>query len=474
MWRHLGVSGKLDNTRHFFEHPLDSERKVFVFSDAPHLIKCVRNRILQQKFLKVNGKWVRWDHYVKLFETDCTNPEVFRVCPKLTASHIHLTNAGKMRVKYATQLFSNSVVHGLKFYKQRVSGLNDCDGTIIFTQVFNDVFDALNRRFKKEKVTLESSDFEVLRRTLAFLDNWERELRDGHIQKEMFLTPNTAEGLRVTLHSTIDLSTYLLTSCNFRYVLTAKMNQDPIERFFGTVRQAGCQNDHPSMPTFLQLYRLLSVYKLVRPPKSGNCQILKQPESSYFSMADFKAIFSTDEPSPTRIADLKARLDGLIESDTWECDDAFPVHDQSAAVTDCVLYFVAGFVARRFRRYVSCRVCKDAFVTQREDRPEAALTNIKSRGWLTYPNKHLYQILRVAEEFFSENASSMTVYEDTIDHVLTECSLTFPCVEHKDDMIANILHYYVSMRMRQYCGQSNAAATKASREKRKLAKHCTT
>ena len=65
--------------------------------------------------------------------------------------------------------------------------------------------------------------------TLEYIDNWEQNLVDGKISKEDFLTPNTAEGLRVTLLSTIDLCNYLLNDCGFHYVLTSKMNQDALE-----------------------------------------------------------------------------------------------------------------------------------------------------------------------------------------------------------------------------------------------------
>jgi len=44
-----------------------------------------------------------------------------------------------------------------------------------------------------------------------------------------FLTITTAQGLRVTIQSTIDLSKYLLEECGFEYVLTGKMCQDPLE-----------------------------------------------------------------------------------------------------------------------------------------------------------------------------------------------------------------------------------------------------
>lgn len=51
----------------------------------------------------------------------------------------------------------------------------------------------------------------------------------GKITPEEFLTIQTAQGLRVTISSTIDLSTYLLKFCGYEYVLTGKMCQDPLE-----------------------------------------------------------------------------------------------------------------------------------------------------------------------------------------------------------------------------------------------------
>jgi len=52
---------------------------------------------------------------------------------------------------------------------------------------------------------------------------------DGSIGSEEFLTKQTAQGLRVTITSTIDLSKYLLETCGYDYVLTGKMCQDPLE-----------------------------------------------------------------------------------------------------------------------------------------------------------------------------------------------------------------------------------------------------
>lgn len=53
-WSELGCSGKMDSSfKNYFEHPTDETRKVYFFSDVPHLIKSIRNRLLSMKKLRV-------------------------------------------------------------------------------------------------------------------------------------------------------------------------------------------------------------------------------------------------------------------------------------------------------------------------------------------------------------------------------------------------------------------------------------
>lgn len=53
MWEEFGITGNRHNVRYSFENPADENRKIYAFSDTPHLIKCVRNRLLNKKMLKV-------------------------------------------------------------------------------------------------------------------------------------------------------------------------------------------------------------------------------------------------------------------------------------------------------------------------------------------------------------------------------------------------------------------------------------
>lgn len=126
-------------------------------------------------------------------------------------------------------------------------------------------------------ISIKPTFLQVLEGTITWLENWEKEIRDElkplitardkevadtetaireRIKKKTiddpkdvqlvkdikakhklfidlvernFLSRTTAEGLRLTLRSTIDLSNELLTVDLFEYVLTRKMNQDCLE-----------------------------------------------------------------------------------------------------------------------------------------------------------------------------------------------------------------------------------------------------
>lgn len=47
--------------------------------------------------------------------------------------------------------------------------------------------------------------------------------------KSLYFSDSTFQGLRMTLHSTIQLAQRLLDEESFEYVLTRKLNQDPLE-----------------------------------------------------------------------------------------------------------------------------------------------------------------------------------------------------------------------------------------------------
>lgn len=125
-------------------------------------------------------------------------PAGLRVCLKITNCHICPSTTEMMRVKLATQILRRSMASGIKYYNNRnVLDLLSSD-TREFTVNLNDLFDALNRRCKKE-VTCNSRDFAMITFGQKWIDELELELEKGIIVMGMLPTRSTSEGLRVTL-----------------------------------------------------------------------------------------------------------------------------------------------------------------------------------------------------------------------------------------------------------------------------------
>ncbi|XP_071641540.1 uncharacterized protein [Temnothorax longispinosus] len=364
----LGIERSIHNTKTWFTHPLNSERQVFVFSDVPHLIKNIRNRLYNKRRLRLsaNRDWVEWKYFEKLFKVDTMHPGNARACPKISQNHIKLDSVSKMRVRLATQIFSNSVADGLRFYSShRYDGFTGCEETIKFCKQINDMFDALNRKMPNQGLTLKTKDFEILQSSLQWLDDWENAKIRGDISSDEFLTTDTANGLRLSLISTMDLCKYLITNFKFEYLLTGKVNQDNLEKFFGTIRQAAGSNDHPSCSTFLQLYKLLSMYSMIRPPIYGNCTITNnKPTDILFLIDDLLKIYGRKDTKSSQVINkLRYQLDKLIEHEEWEMDELKDNDYALPHVLDCIVYYVTGFYfyncipAVRFALYILRFTC---------------------------------------------------------------------------------------------------------------------
>jgi len=69
----------------------------------------------------------------------------------------------------------------------------------------------------------------VLQSTLKWLDDWELHVLEKRIKPNHFLSNNTAEGLRVTLISSMEICSYLRENYNMQYILIGKIYQDSIE-----------------------------------------------------------------------------------------------------------------------------------------------------------------------------------------------------------------------------------------------------
>lgn len=131
-------------------------------------------------------------------------------------------------------------------------------------------------------------------------------------------------------------------------------------------RQATGPNDHPTTPTFLQVYKMLSIYSILKPPKTGNCKILEK-NTPKITINDIKSIFVEDSAKKSeKILKLQNKLDSLLTTGELEVEDVFEndIHNYctpyKSQVSDCVIYYISGFVCKHILKHTKCVVCINA------------------------------------------------------------------------------------------------------------------
>ena len=128
-------------------NPVNNERKVYIFPDVPHCLKNLRNHCLDSTMVIDKGGGLRitlgkdnFEHLIRLDNSD------FKLCPKLTPTHIYVKGSDRQRVRTAAQLFSDTVSKAFihKFgddYREQADVIRVIDGW----------FDTMNSRQRIDK-----------------------------------------------------------------------------------------------------------------------------------------------------------------------------------------------------------------------------------------------------------------------------------------------------------------------------------
>jgi len=129
-------------------------------------------------------------------------------------------------------------------------------------------------------------------------------------------------------------------------------------------RQVSGPNDHPCSTTFLQLYKTLSVYSILKPPKTGNCKVLDE-NTPKITINDMKTIFNDITAERTlKLQSLKNKLDLLAKQQT-DIDIVFDedIHNYyKFDAKDCVIYYICWYITKHFTKSITCNVCRTAVI----------------------------------------------------------------------------------------------------------------
>ena len=196
----------------------------------------------------------------------------------------------------------------------------------------------------------------------------------------------------LALESIVACCRYLITQHNFTFVLTGKLQSDPIEGRFGWYRRLNGAN------FFMSVKQLLEAEKKIR--------VLNQLSQVYIPHEDVL-------PQAT-MTDDDQRLRG--DACAWLVDELSVVADISldelAEGERIVLFFVADCLGRSICKQRQCSDCKTLLISNHEIQPSLEshlelnddmrrLFDMADRGGLAVPSEYTLSVCSVAFVYFT-------------------------------------------------------------------------
>lgn len=239
------------------------------------------------------------------------------------------------------------------------------------------------------------------------------------------------------------------------------------------MRSACGSNDHPDSKVFAQMFRLMSTYSLVKPPKGSNVEGSEMLET----------LLNVDEVlhSGENTATLQYKLDNILENslsfsnnelnDNNDIDHTYHIMKTSPSV----LAYLCGYIARKAKRFSKCQGCLDLVKgPPLENEEKNILINVLTHGFLTYPSKKLESLIATLESAVLYVLSTNPINQDTLSQILFKLENTFipfiGCSEHKDKFTSAIVRFYLVSRMHFICKRKNIIDEEKKEKTRKLRK----
>jgi DNA transposase THAP9 len=383
------------NFKPCFTNPITME-PCYVFLDLCHMIKLIRNTLGDCEIIgTANGEKILWYYIQQLYKLQ--RDEGITAGNKLTKKHIHYKN-NKMNVKLAMQTLSESVSKSLIFVSQLPDkkiqeNFSKSAAAAQFCQNFNDMADMLNckNRFSKQEFNcpLMDSNYSRLKIHAKIFEKYIVNLTDDKGKPILKTQRKTGFlGIIVCLRNIFPLFDKF-KSLGLTYLLTYKLSQDYLEKFFSAIRGRNGFNNNPNALQFQTSYKRLLVRHEIKEFQNGNC---------LFDNVEILHVSSRKDNLKCPIGNPDM-LQSTIEFDHDYVSTCFAL---STFVEEVVSY-ISGFVSHKLMSIIDCPICKEQLLG--ESMP--LLSKLKNRGPFVIPSKDVISICKVSERIFRQYSHAL-------------------------------------------------------------------
>jgi hypothetical protein len=276
LWKELDVT--MDKPFFMYLDSSGNSRQVFVIPDIPHLLKLLRNHILDDGLKLPGGTIIDKQSFSDLIDR-ITSSEL-TIAPQLRHRLITVSRNERQRVLPAAQLLSNKTAAAMK----RVFG-EKMKEPAEFIELVNCWFDCCNSRRKFDENPMKCAfgihlpeQEGILREMIEImmnsrqLETCTRKQQMVHSNNEDILEKNKykvesqslkpyQKGIIMVSNVILELFSVLRNEYGIQYLLTSNINQDSVENLFSRIRGLCAAYDHPSPLSAMHRLRLLCLGK---------------------------------------------------------------------------------------------------------------------------------------------------------------------------------------------------------------------
>ncbi|KAL4152818.1 hypothetical protein QTP88_000651 [Uroleucon formosanum] len=329
LWRTLDIS---------YDQPvfcIPNGRNIVFIPDAPHILKLVRNWLLDTGFIK-DDKLINKQPLEALVSITSTE---LSVCHKLSNEHLICEGSQRQKVKLATQLISHTTATALKHYEP-ISDKKLNSDTAEFIELINNWFDLANVSHPNDNSTpfkapyglfLEEQNA-LLDKVYDFIFNM-RCINKSNLQLFQKALLMNINGTRKLLN--------IVQEHGLKYLLTSKSNQDAVENLFGQLRTGGGLNDHPSPLNALYRLRMIILGK--------NPGVVSTSSNTYDKNQEEFMVANTFKQINFKLTDNEKNEDTETGTDTDTDTDTINDNKSINEMTQDAIEYLAGWIAKKYR-----------------------------------------------------------------------------------------------------------------------------
>lgn len=396
LWKTLDISPQ----KPYFTHPTSSDREVYVFADAPHLMKLIRNNFLDYGFRLSNGTFVTSKCIRELITASKCD---FKVTHKLSAKHIHVEGANRMNVKLAVQLLSSTTGKSVKYFGEKNLLDKDWKSTSNFILLADAWFDLFNSRVKFDQKPSRNAYGTDLEKQNMVLSKMIETIKSMEVcsKKKKF---QFQKGILISCNALPRLYEMLKEKYGVSYLMTNRLSQDGLEHFFGCLRKMGGLCDHPHP---VQVKQRLRVHVLGKQESLDFTS--KENHGKFLSEATFSGMKSETMVHQPQGSDcnlqeeltLSAMLFASMNLENFENNDENDeteslVKRLEEAIEEEGDQYFAGFVAQKFPEY------KFGQKIQRVEKNKSLLHEVSwENSRLTQPSREFLKKLELLGRLFN-------------------------------------------------------------------------